>query len=166
MKDERKIFMYCQKCGKEIAAGSVFCTWCGAKQESAVPQPGDIPQSSPIQENQVQESAATAAQQETSEPTAVMENPVESAAAAPETEPEAPQEAAADNTAGVAETAQEELPRDFFNDEIKLSDKAPEKAEKPRKYYTTAHLVICLAAAGIMAAAAGVFAGLYFSVIV
>lgn len=39
------------------------------------------------------------------------------------------------------------------------------KSEKPEKYYTTKHIVLCLVIAGIMAAAAGVFAGLYFSVI-
>ncbi len=39
------------------------------------------------------------------------------------------------------------------------------KKEKIEKYYTTKHIVLCLVVAGIMAAAAGVFAGLYFSVI-
>jgi hypothetical protein len=24
--------MYCQKCGREIVAGSIFCSYCGAKQ--------------------------------------------------------------------------------------------------------------------------------------
>lgn len=41
----------------------------------------------------------------------------------------------------------------------------PEKKEKPERYYTTKHIVLCLVIAGIMAAAAGVFAGLYFSAI-
>ncbi len=40
-----------------------------------------------------------------------------------------------------------------------------EKKEKPEKYYTTKHIVLCLVIAGVMAVAAGVFAGLYFSVI-
>lgn len=43
--------------------------------------------------------------------------------------------------------------------------KPKEKKEKPEKYYTTKHIVLCLVVAGIMAVAAGVFAGLYFSVI-
>ncbi len=42
---------------------------------------------------------------------------------------------------------------------------AKKNDEKPEKYYTTKHIVLCLAVAGIMAVAAGVFAGLYFSVI-
>ncbi len=38
------------------------------------------------------------------------------------------------------------------------------KEEAPRKY-TLGHLIMCLAASGIMAIAAGIFAGLYFSVV-
>ncbi len=43
----------------------------------------------------------------------------------------------------------------------------PEKEQKtkPEKYYTTKHIVLCLVIAGAMAVAAGIFAGLYFSVI-
>ncbi|MDE7192650.1 MAG: zinc ribbon domain-containing protein [Oscillospiraceae bacterium] len=37
--------------------------------------------------------------------------------------------------------------------------------EKPAKYYTFGHIALCLAAVGVMAIVAGVFAGLYFSVI-
>lgn len=40
-----------------------------------------------------------------------------------------------------------------------------QKPEKERRYFTAAHIAICLAVAGVMAAAAGVFAGLYFSTI-
>ncbi len=165
--------MYCQKCGKEIATGSVFCTWCGARQEMPVPQPEVIPQESPAQQAPVQENAAPAAA-----PTAVMtpEAPTETSAEAaapeePKAEPaaETPRESApAPETApdNAAENAAPgaELPKEFFGDEIKLDSEA-KPGEKPQKYYTTAHLVICLAAAGIMAAAAGIFAGLYFSVI-
>lgn len=37
--------------------------------------------------------------------------------------------------------------------------------DAPEKYYTTKHIVLCLVIAGIMAAAAGVFAGLYYSLL-
>ena len=40
-----------------------------------------------------------------------------------------------------------------------------ESSEKPAKYYTFGHIALCLAAVGVMAVVAGVFAGLYFSVI-
>lgn len=49
------------------------------------------------------------------------------------------------------------------NESIPLTQN--EQNEKPEKYYTTKHIVLCLVIAGVMAAAAGVFAGLYFSVI-
>lgn len=38
-------------------------------------------------------------------------------------------------------------------------------SERPVKYYTFGHIALCLAAVGVMAVVAGVFAGLYFSVI-
>lgn len=160
--------MYCQKCGKEIAAGSVFCTWCGARQEMPVPQPEVIPQESQTQPAAVQENAAPAAPTAAMTPEAPAETPApEESKAEPAAETpqeiapaaEATPDNAAENTAPGAE-----LPKDFFGDEIKLDSEA-KPGEKPQKYYTTAHLVICLAAAGIMAAAAGIFAGLYFSVI-
>lgn len=160
--------MYCQKCGKEIAAGSVFCTWCGARQEMPVPQPEGIPQESPAQQAPVQENAAPAA------PTVVMTPEAPTEAAAPEEPKAEPAAETPRESAPAAETAPDnaaentapgaELPKEFFGDEIKLDSEA-KPGEKPQKYYTTAHLVICLAAAGIMAAAAGIFAGLYFSVI-
>ena len=40
-----------------------------------------------------------------------------------------------------------------------------EGSEKPVKYYTFGHIALCLAAVGVMAVVAGIFAGLYFSVI-
>ena len=31
--------MFCSRCGKEIADGSVFCNYCGAKQSVPAPAP-------------------------------------------------------------------------------------------------------------------------------
>lgn len=43
---------------------------------------------------------------------------------------------------------------------------APKKEKRPReRKYTLGHLILCLATAGVMAVAAGIFAGLYFSVV-
>lgn len=164
--------MYCQKCGKEIAAGSVFCTWCGARQELHVPQPEIIPQSSPVQETPAQEIAAPVTQPEAPAATATMERPEE--AQAPQAETSAPAEAvsagapqesasepAQNNMSETTAAPGAETPKADFSGEVRLAD----KPEKPQKYYTGAHLAICLAAAGIMAAAAGIFAGLYFSVL-
>ena len=46
--------------------------------------------------------------------------------------------------------------------EITIKD---EEKRRPERKYTLGHIVMCLAAAAVMAIAAGVFAGLYFSVI-
>ena len=156
--------MYCQKCGKEIAAGSVFCTWCGARQELPVPQPEIIPQSGPVQETPAQEIAAPVTQPEAPAATATMERPEE--AQAPQAETSAPAEAVSagapqESASEPAQNNMSETPKADFSGEVRLAD----KPEKPQKYYTGAHLAICLAAAGIMAAAAGIFAGLYFSVL-
>lgn len=40
-----------------------------------------------------------------------------------------------------------------------------DKENKPERRYTLAHLVMCLASTAVMAIAAGIFAGLYFSVV-
>ena len=37
--------------------------------------------------------------------------------------------------------------------------------QKPEKYYTFGHIALCLVAVAVMAIIAGVFAGLYFSVV-
>ena len=42
---------------------------------------------------------------------------------------------------------------------------APAPEEKEPKYYTFGHIALCLAAVAVMAIVAGVFAGLYFSVV-
>ncbi len=54
------------------------------------------------------------------------------------------------------------FPENFFGDDIVPGADIPEASEK---YYTTKHIVLCLVIAGVMAAAAGVFAGLYFSLL-
>ena len=90
----------------------------------------------------------------------------ETSAPAESVSAEAPQESASEpvhnNMSETTTAPGTEPPKEFLNSEVKLT----ENPEKPRKYYTGAHLAICLAAAGIMAAAAGIFAGLYFSVII
>jgi len=50
-----------------------------------------------------------------------------------------------------------------FNNEVPVA--SAQKPEKERRYFTAAHIAICLAVTGVMAAAAGIFAGLYFSTI-
>ena len=173
--------MFCYNCGKEIFEKSTFCTWCGTKQILAgisVPVPTETPQTNPQPEPEQPADSIPL-------PTARQEAPTESAAeplrkpTAPQSEqlqeptfsgdPEATQEPTAPTAPSPEQTeqpAQPEAtpqPENRFGGEVPLTTPLPE--EKPRKFYTGAHLAICLVITGIMAAAAGIFAGLYFSVI-
>lgn len=60
------------------------------------------------------------------------------------------------------EEAAPSIAENFFNDGAIPVEST---TDVPEKYYTTKHIVLCLVIAGIMAAAAGVFAGLYFSLL-
>ena len=62
-----------------------------------------------------------------------------------------------------AETALSNEPENaLLQTEITIKD---EEKRRPERKYSLKHIVMCLAAAAVMAVAAGVFAGLYFSVI-
>lgn len=161
--------MFCYKCGKEIAEKSSFCTYCGAKQEftiSSVPIPTDTPRSN-LDPTPVQPLQSVPLP---TEPSDAPVTPAETAAPTEPAEPDQPnQPEQAEQTEQPQPAAQpvppEQPESSPFSAEVPLTAPAPEASEKPRKYYTGAHLAICLVITGIMAATAGVFAGLYFSVI-
>ena len=58
--------------------------------------------------------------------------------------------------------AESSAKKDAHHTEITIKD---EEKRPPERKYSLKHIVMCLAAAAVMAVAAGVFAGLYFSVI-
>ncbi len=68
-------------------------------------------------------------------------------------------------TGAQREKAQVPPPPVKFGEEIPINQEVRDN-KKPEKYYTSGHIVMCLAAVGIMAIVAGVFAGLYFSVVI
>lgn len=159
--------MFCPKCGKKNEDSSLFCTWCGAgfsaistQSLSAAPEQSTrekVLQTVPAAEvepiepdnSSVPVSASISAEHtESAEP----ESPAQSLPA-PGVIPQSGIGTAPDNV---------EIP-DFFDSTVPVSFEKP-KAKEPRSY-TAAHLAICLVVAGVMAAAAGVFAGLYFSTI-
>lgn len=160
-------------CGRQIDDNAAFCTWCGAKMiVPAVPKPAvSVPEPEPTE---------FSLREEKPEPvTAEMDAPA-MAETREEKQPE--YSGAFSEREEGSEKIQESLndaeavpkapmPKvdPSWNQEVPLSEKAPEAAapeeEKPRKYYTGAHLAICLVTTGIMAVIAGVFAGLYFSAI-
>ncbi|MCI5668401.1 MAG: zinc-ribbon domain-containing protein [Oscillospiraceae bacterium] len=157
--------MFCNMCGNKIEENSIFCNRCGARMDTrAAAAPAEAP------------TAPAAAVPQPAEAT-VQNNP----AAAPINSGEpAGGSVQFGGTAGIqfpgANSTPAEAPvpdavphpvesaRSGWSTEVRIQDKPqkPTKAEKPRKYYTGAHLALCLVTTGIMAMAAGVFAALYF----
>lgn len=159
--------MFCPKCGKKNEDSSLFCTWCGAgfstistqslsaaPEQSAQPAEEKVLQTVPAAEVEPDNSSVPVSASMSAEPTesADSESPAQSLPA-PGVIPQSGIGTAPDKV---------EIP-DFFDSTVPVSFEKP-KAKEPRSY-TAAHLAICLVVAGVMAAAAGVFAGLYFSTI-
>ena len=95
--------------------------------------------------------AQTEAAESTEEKTAVTEQPAGSAADITKTLP--------------AERHSEFKTEAPFLNSQAVVPTVPPQTPAPEKYYTFGHIAMCLAAVAVMAIVAGVFAGLYFSVI-
>ena len=133
--------MYCNKCGNILSEGSVFCTFCGAKN-AAFEQPA---------------TEAPTPAQVTNEP--VIESYTAPAVASPVEQPAQQIQ----NAPQAVFTTEQEIPRMAPN----FGGTAPipkENKPKEKKYYTFGHIMLCLSAVALMAVVAGIFAGLYFSV--
>ena len=136
--------MICTKCGSTIAENALFCTFCGqptglsAPAQSA-PVMQEVPQSIPVM-------------QETPQSAPVQPVPAQPAAAVP------PMNA-------YAQSAAEPQSATNRQSGAYVPAEPPAIDQKPEKYYTFGHIALCLAAVAVMAIIAGVFAGLYFSVV-
>ena len=144
--------MICTKCGSTIAENALFCTFCGqptgvSAPAQSVPVMQEIPQSVPVMQ-EIPQSAPVmqeAPQSVPAQPAAAV--PPMNAYAQPAAEPQS----APNRQSGA-----------YVPAEPPAIDQKP---EKPEKYYTFGHIALCLAAVAVMAIVAGVFAGLYFSVV-
>lgn len=154
--------MFCNNCGKNIAEKSSFCTWCGSKlnitEEQPVPQPEEAAQSFAVPAAEAETSSINQAVQTEDAPEYQEETAQQSAS---QPYPEEPSEQPLSNEAD----GSTEQPSTGWNVQVPLNESAAELPQKSQKYYTGGQLALCLVITGIMAAAAGVFAGLYFSVI-
>ena len=131
--------MYCNQCGNILQEGSLFCSFCGAKNNASEQTPAAVQEiSRPVSEPVLSEAApvvpATPVEEQHNEPTQAMF------------------------------TTEAEMPRmaPNFGGTVPVKKEKPPKAEK---YYTFGHIMLCLSAVAVMAIVAGVFAGLYFSVV-
>lgn len=164
---ERKMIMFCGNCGKEIG-DTRFCPFCGSEQTAVVTLAADLPkarmESAPVSETAP--AAPTAPVQTAVEPIAVQ---AVSAASAVQTIP-APAAPAGVPVPGAIPTtnlssADTEDHGTVSAPAMQIPEITVDLEKKPPREakYSLRHLVMCLVAAGIMAAVAGVFAGLYFS---
>ena len=175
--------MFCPKCGKKNDDNSLFCTWCGAgfgsvstqslSAASAASAPVEAPathqelqtvSAAPIVSAENSQAAQSAGEIKQPEPTEQPAYSVPTPGVIPQSSAE--HTAAQTSASGIlnAPTAPDSAANPLsFNNEVPVA--SAQKPEKERRYFTAAHIAICLAVTGVMAAAAGIFAGLYFSTI-
>lgn len=172
--------MFCSQCGKVLNDNSRFCTYCGASvaaaPENTAPEAAAI--SAPVTESIAPETAGIAPETAGIAPEAAGIAP-EAAGISPETPgfvPEAtstpvtetaaePRNIVPDNSAQYGAAAPQVPPQPTAPLFTAPVPTAPAPVEKEPKYYTFGHIALCLAAVAVMAIVAGVFAGLYFSVV-
>lgn len=141
--------MYCSNCGKENPDGVKFCCFCGA---SAL----NVPTSAETGQLDLEESAVSAPVSPVSGEPASM------------TAPAAP----GNFSVGAVPVPQPVINQGFspappvVNMTVPMKEKAPRK-EKPAPVYkySVKHILMCLISTAVCAIAAGIFAGLYFSVV-
>lgn len=184
--------MYCINCGKLISDQARFCNYCGvpvseyqaaespsnnsALAEQAVSE--QIPMSEPVSA----ESAPVSAPIEGETGAPVSQSYSAPVTSAYQTYSNAEQEGVpAGNVSSVIDQDEQQapvfnesapLPTDFTPNTISTrgsvlpqSVKIDPPKERPERKYTLGHIMMCLAAVAVMAIVAGVFAGLYFSVV-
>ncbi|MGN0687988.1 MAG: zinc ribbon domain-containing protein [Oscillospiraceae bacterium] len=147
--------MYCNQCGNILPDGSMFCSFCGAKNNLP-------PKSTAVSANSDAEAADVSAA--VKQPEA---SPAHSSAPSADSlhaEPICSQPEPMFRQPEPIPDVRAETPRmaPNFGSTVQLKK---EKAEKPVKYYTFGHIALCLTAVAIMAIVAGVFAGLYFTAV-
>ena len=133
--------MFCEECGKEISDNTRFCPYCGAEQTARVQPAQSISFTSAVNSNADNSATATTP----AETSVAVSTPVNTPASTPANAP-------APNAESVSPI-------------LKTVDIKDENAPSPKLKYSLKHLVLCLAAAGVMAIAAGVFAGMYFALL-
>ncbi len=187
--------MFCPKCGRLVNDNALFCTFCGCSLRemsdnapdntpgslpvSPLSEPVPAPMSAPVSASmsaRVSELASPLSEPVSAPMSARVSSPV-SELASPLSEPVSAPVYAADKPNDSGETAFNEvtgIPAVKVASESALAPKEVEMISaddienppaKVEKYYSFGHIALCLAAVALMAIVAGVFAGLYFSVI-
>lgn len=158
--------MFCVNCGKELANDARFCSFCGAPVKDVIVRTAE-PQKEAVAENEtlnaeqpVSEEAVLTTEQAVPENEVSEEQPGDAALNAPLEEKTSLPTPNVIPTMGVGTSSPANA-----NTPITENTNAVPAPEKPERRYTLGHIFICLAAVAVMAITAGVFAGLYFSVV-
>lgn len=162
--------MYCNHCGNILTEDAQFCAFCGAKCGLA----------SVVPAKELNPTATTAESALSADTTATETKPADAYTAAPAAPADAaapiystpaphaesiPQPQAAPASAQPFAARNEAAHAAPHAQGISVEIPVPQEQVKVEKYYTLGHIMLCLGAVAIMAIVAGVFAGLYFSVI-
>ena len=180
--------MFCGNCGKEIPNNMRFCVHCGAEQNAVVTLPSasapSIVDSAEATETQDNFSETSISASETAASIPAASESAESVPAANDNSQSVPSESVPIKgvpTPNVIPTSSAAAPISSVGASAHFSSAqtavppivpvstgavsltvAAKKTQSPDKKYSLKHLVMCLAAAAVMAVAAGVFAALYF----
>lgn len=159
--------MFCENCGMEIE-NARFCPGCGAEQKSIVTSTSIPVQAAPIASTPAPEAPVPEAPEGASVPAASV--PVSAPiASAPESIPTAPAAAQPSSVPNIEQSASASVvpmgvPMGVSSSPtVVVTDESKQNA--PVRKYTGGHIALCLITAAVMAGIAGVFAGLYFSLL-
>lgn len=174
--------MFCTNCGKEIIDTAKFCNFCGMPVKNIAAAPVQ-PAPAPVQPESETEPAASeevpnVEMTETEEtiPEVSAEENTEAPAEAPEepsepvTETERPSDSVFPRPNTIPTSGESTLsypaPPSYPSAPVPVVPVQSAISEaKPERKYTFGHIMMCLGAVAVMAIVAGVFAGLYFSVV-
>lgn len=154
--------MFCNNCGNVVGGKSQFCTWCGSRlnieMKPYIPQPEAVDQN-----HSVQASGTETACLNNEQTADIPEQAAQQGYSQPE--PEESNVPPQGNEGSFEQEHSASIPSEQWSFNVPLSENPIEQPQDMRKYYTGGQLALCLVITGFMAAAAGVFAGLYFSVV-
>lgn len=154
--------MYCMNCGRENPDDVKFCCFCGTAAKSPFftgDNEKNLAENGQLEFDE-NEAPETAAQNPANvsvpvSPIAPVSSPV-SANPYPFPQP------VPISTQGVSPVS---VPREVKNVNIPVKNYVPEEKQPVGRTFTLKHIIMCLASTAVCAIAAGIFAGLYFSVV-
>ena len=156
--------MYCMNCGRENPEGVKFCCFCGASANIApdfVEEKTDKISENPAENGQLDFDENEVSAQNPANVSAPVSPiaPVSGISANPYAYPQP----LPINTQGVS--CAPRTGQNVQNVNIPMKNDIPEEKQDFERKYTIKHIIMCLVSTAVCAIAAGVFAGLYFSVV-